>query len=927
MYKCGKPHTFQTTLMKKYLLLSLSIGINILCFSQAGQLDPAYDRDGMQTTTFLKGNVLSESGKKLLQQADGKILAITSLAFSQGVVARYLPNGTLDASYGRGGFTQIINVGFNAAVLQPDGKLVAAGNSFTVDGDFGVVRFKTNGQVDSSFGTNGKQITDFGFYEQAFGIAIQRDGKIVVVGGGEGDFQLARYTSNGSLDNTFSGDGKLLTDFGFFGEAHAVAIQPDGKIVVAGVVEGSNDFETSNFGIARYTTSGILDNTFSSDGKQTTDFGFYDNALAVAIQTDGKIVVAGTAFVSRGFVSTGNFAVARYTTAGTPDNAFSGDGKQTTDFSGAHDAAFALALQADGKIVIAGIATNVTQNYGVVRYTTNGTLDNTFSGDGKQQKDFGLYDAAYSVLIQTDGKIVLAGESFNDSNYDLSLARYTSGGVPDPTFSSDGFVFSFLPADAPVMYNGAASQSDGKLVVAGFVQHKVTGSPGGSDFAIARYNTNGILDNSFDFNGKLTTNLGSTDAATAVAIQSDGKIVVAGRSDTNIAVARYNSNGTLDNTFNGTGKVVFNLGAAGYASSVAIQPNGKIVIAGAVVGAIIDGQSIFDFVVVRFNSNGTPDNTFSGDGKMITDFGEDDVANDVVIQKNGKILVAGTSLVNPFESYFALARYNTNGTLDNSFSGDGKQVKNFRAGIINEANSVALQEDGKIVVAGSVSDGVQRSFLVARYNTIGNLDNSFNFSGFLAISFSGIDEAKSVVIQPDGKSVVGGGTSNGQEFALARIRLNGTLDPVFGSGGKQITSIPLNFGSINAVVISGSRLYAAGGYEFAPGIRGLTAAYRLGSVSVLASNDRVDELPANKAFGVSAQPNPASTYFTLRAQSSTSGSVQLRVLDVTGKLMEQQIMPANGSIDIGHHYQPGVYFIQVTQGNENTVLRLVKAGK
>jgi uncharacterized delta-60 repeat protein len=238
-----------------------------------------------------------------------------------------------------------------------------------------------------------------------------------------------------------------------------------------------------------------------------------------------------------------------------------------------------------------------------------------------------------------------------------------------------------------------------------------------------------------------------------------------------------------------------------------------------------------------------------------------------------------------------------------------------------------LQEDGKIVVAGMVSDFVELYFLVARYNTNGNLDNSFNLSGFLVIRFSGLDEAKSVVIQPDGKWVIGGGTSNGQQFALARIRLNGTLDPAFGSGGKQITSIPLNIGSINAVVLSGNRLYAAGGYEFGPGISGLTAAYQLGSVSVLASNGRVDELPANKAFGVSVLPNPASTYFTLRAQSSGGGSVQLRVIDVMGKLMEQRIMPANGTINIGHDYQPGVYFIQVTQANENTVLRLVKAGK
>ncbi|HTE31102.1 MAG TPA: hypothetical protein VK666_12060, partial [Chryseolinea sp.] len=158
--------------MRKYAILFLLIGIKIFCFSQAGQLDPAYDQDGIQTSSFVMGNVQSESGQKLLQQADGKILAIISLSFSEGLVARYLSNGTLDASYGSGGFTKVMNVGFKDAKFQSDGKLVVAGNAYVVDGDFGVVRFKTNGQVDSTFGINGVRITDFGFYDLAYGVAI-----------------------------------------------------------------------------------------------------------------------------------------------------------------------------------------------------------------------------------------------------------------------------------------------------------------------------------------------------------------------------------------------------------------------------------------------------------------------------------------------------------------------------------------------------------------------------------------------------------------------------------------------------------------------------------------------------------------------------------------------------------------------------------
>lgn len=910
--------------MKNFLLLFLLIGISILCYSQPGQLDPAYDRDGLQTTTFLKGNVMSEAGHKLLQQADGKILVATQLAFSQGVVARYLSNGTLDASYGSGGFSKIVNVGLVSAILQPDGKLVGAGNAYNgVDGDFGVIRFNTNGQIDSTFGINGIRKTDFGFYEQTFDIARQPDGKIVVVGGTNSDFAVARYTINGAPDNTFSGDGKLQTDFspGLFDEAHAVVIQTDGKIVVTGSA-------ASNFGVARYTAAGILDNTFSGDGKQITDFGFSDNPSDIAIQTDGKIVVAGTAFTGADFGAKGNFAVARYLTNGNPDNSFSGDGKQTTDFSNGHDAAFALAIQTDGKIIVAGLAVFGTSNFAIARYNTNGTPDGTFSDDGEQQKNFGDFDIAYSVLIQADGKILLAGQTFNDSNDNLAIVRYTSAGLPDPSFSADGAVLSFLPTDAPVMYSGAALQPDGKLVVAGSVHHKVSGSRGNSDFALARYFPNGVPDNSFDFNGKLTTDLGNTDVATAVAVQSNGKIVVAGLSDTNIAVVRYNPNGTFDNTFNGTGKVILRLGAAAQISAVAIQSDGKIVVAGALITERIDEQPFYDFIVLRFNTNGTPDNTFSGDGRMTTDFGANDLANDVKIQQDGKILAVGTSAEHPFSTFFALARYNSNGTPDNTFSGDGKQVRDFQASLINEAYSVAIQGDGKIIVAGDVSDVNERHFLVARYNTNGNLDMTFNATGFLQISFLGQDQAKSVVIQPDGKYLVGGGTVNGQQFALARIRPNATLDPAFGTGGKKTTAIPNNIGSINKIVISGNRLYAAGGYQFQPGIAGLTAAYQLGTVAAiqgiqLANNDRV----IDNAFAIHALPNPSLTYFTLRSQSSASGQVQIRIMDVTGKIMEQRIMPTNGSIDIGHRYQPGAYLIQVTQGKEMKVLHLIKSGR
>jgi uncharacterized delta-60 repeat protein len=304
---------------------------------------------------------------------------------------------------------------------------------------------------------------------------VQSDGKIVVAGRfydpatDNEDFALARYNTNGSLDKTFSGDGKQTTDFGSSDDyARALAIQSDGKILVAGGVydPASNN---EDFGLARYTTSGLLDNSFDGDGKQTTDFNYYDYANGVAIQSDGKIVVAGGVYDPA--TGSNDFGLARYNTNGLLDDTFDGDGKQTTDFGSSYDYARALAIQSDGKIVVAGgvydPATD-SDDFALARYNTSGALDNTFSEDGKQTTDFGnSYDYANAVAIQSDGKIVVAGGVYDPAtgNEDFGLARYTTSGLPDDTFDEDGKqTTDFLGADN---YANALAIGNNKLYVSG----------------------------------------------------------------------------------------------------------------------------------------------------------------------------------------------------------------------------------------------------------------------------------------------------------------------------------------------------------------------------------------------------------------------------------------------------------------------------
>ena len=328
---------------------------------------------------------------------------------------------------------------------QPYGAAGAVGDG--ANADFALARYNPNGSLDTSFSGDGKQTTDFGdpHYGTDFGaydVALQPDGNIVAVGrSGNGDFALARYdATDGSLDTSFSGDGKETTDLGGWEHGRAVAIQ-NGKIVVAGTSLHGAD---GNFALARYNPDGSLDTSFSGDGIQTSDFGVRHDAHAVAIQADGKIVVAGVSDSDDG-----NFALARYNDDGTLDPSFSGDGWQTTDFGG-RDYGHSMALGADGRIVVAGES---AVDFALARYNPDGTLDTSFSGDGKTTTDFGGLDRAFDLALQPDGKIVAAGTH----NGTFALARYegesTSGTAPTnsapPTISGTATEGAALAVNPP----------------------------------------------------------------------------------------------------------------------------------------------------------------------------------------------------------------------------------------------------------------------------------------------------------------------------------------------------------------------------------------------------------------------------------------------------------------------------------------------
>jgi uncharacterized delta-60 repeat protein len=438
------------------VLRILSIGFLLslgaaLSFAAPGDLDPGFGSGGKVTTPF---GTSTDNANAVIIQTDGKIIAIGSSFNGSNfdfALARYNPDGSLDTSFGTGGkVTTPIGAGSDtatAAALQPDGKIVVAGASLGTNSDFALVRYNPDGTLDTSFGTGGKVVTPFGSGNDGVSaLFIQPDGKIVAAGSsdsGNSDFALIRYNINGSLDTSFGTAGKVQTDFGSstFDAANAAVLQSNGKIVVVGYSLPTGI--DRDFALARYNADGTLDTSFGTNGKVITAFGSdADNLYAVAVQADGKIVAAGDSFDTS--ISNYTFALIRYNASGTLDTSFGVNGKVATDFSSNDDDAFAIAIQSNGKIVAAGRGFNGTNyDFALARYNPNGSIDSSFGSGGKLLTPFGSgNDEDRAVTLQTDGKIVAGGRSSNGSNNDFAVVRYLGDPVtsrPAPfDFDGDG---------------------------------------------------------------------------------------------------------------------------------------------------------------------------------------------------------------------------------------------------------------------------------------------------------------------------------------------------------------------------------------------------------------------------------------------------------------------------------------------------------
>lgn len=397
-----------------------------------------------------------------------------------------------------------------------------------------------------------------------------------------------------------------------------------------------------------------------------------------------------------------------------------------------------------------------------------GLPDLSFHHDGRQTLEWFGRDEATSVLVQPDGKILVAGTQSTNASPDWAVARFLPNGTLDSTFGTVGRVgVSFGGAE---FCTGMALQGDGKVVLVGYTNNGIDNT---NDFAVARLNANGTPDTTFDTDGKATISFGFDDRASGVVIQPDGKIVVAGSTDggsANFAFARLNANGTLDTTFDTDGKVESTFGGADFCTSVALQTDGKIV-----AGGFTNTSGTNDFAALRLNTNGSLDTTFDTDGRKTVGFGGDARANAVLVQSDGMIVLAGRWIDESADSDFAVVRLNADGTLNTHFSGDGRANFDFTAGGSETATAVAQQADGKLVVGGYTDNneaGGTYNFGVIRLMPNGFLDTSFNLFGKQQVNFGGDDKAYGMALQSDGDVLLAGSitpSSSVTHFAVARL--------------------------------------------------------------------------------------------------------------------------------------------------------------
>jgi uncharacterized delta-60 repeat protein len=705
--------------MKKTILFLLLL-LPILNFGQSGTIDLSFNNVG----TGLDGQVNAS-----VLQPDGKIIVVGAFTYydpnsltSRNRVARLNSDGSLDYTFNPG-------TGANSAVrsvcLQPDGKIIIAGNftSFNNNSNYKyIARLNSNGSLDNTF-----NLTGTGFDNSIYTVSIQSTGKIIVGGffnnynGNANSDYFIRLNSNGTFDDSFNVSG-TVSGSGAQYYVFNTKIQSDDKIIIVGIFNNYNGVARKS--IARVNSDGSLDTSFNPGTGLTLSSNTF--LSAIAIEQNGSIIIGG-AFNK--YDDTNRPGIARLNSNGTLD--LSTFNATSMLFYGSPYFQ-TICLENDGKIIVGigvGGGGTLRTEYGsgtLFRLDNNGDFDSSFICSTS---------AVLSSLIQPDGKIIIAG-SFDSCNgvSRSKIARINSASIGD-VYNNVDLTFNNSGTGLDNAIFTSALQLDGKIIVGGsFTNYNISNTV--SRNYIARLKSDGLIDTTFDpgsgFNGNVQT----------VALQPNGKVLVGGyftsfNGFSTNRIARLNTDGSLDTSFSITS------GADAEIFSIILQPNGKIIVAGNFL--TFNGDTTKKYIC-RLNTDGSIDTSFNTIG-----IGLDSNIRTVSLQSDGKIIIAGYFSNYNGISRNKLARLNSDGSLDTSFDvGIGPD------GLVRTS---AIDSNGKILIGGDFSNvnGVVR-YRLARFNSNGTFDNSYNNNPGPVYPFSSPGNATiyNILIQPDDRVLLGG---------------------------------------------------------------------------------------------------------------------------------------------------------------------------
>jgi uncharacterized delta-60 repeat protein len=842
----------------------------------AGTLDSTFGTNGVVTVQY---NGLPSPASEVVLQADGKIVILGTVTLNYeptGLITRYNSNGTLDTSFGVNGSVPIEVELFTASKigLQADGKLIVGGTNWR--GYFAVVRYSSNGTLDTSFGTNGLGVYDWSYneFQQSLAdMAVHTDGKIVLVGdytagqSNYADFSFARFNSDGTKD---IGNNMISFPNSRYNYGRAVVIQPDGKIIISGNMTDYDRGDT-HLSLVRLNPDGSLDKSAFGNGSGTvaTRLDFQNGRGALALQTDGKIIVAGNNF------SSGDLTLVRYNANGTLDTSFGGTGIVATDF-GADESLDDFVIQPDGKILVEGKASSLdTSDFLLFRYNSDGLLDTSFGTNGKVTTDFGnSADFARGIALQADGKAIVVGSNGTGG----ILARYDTGLSMTPTtltFDSvgayDGWILEFLENSnkggtlekkSNLMYVGDDAKDrqyrgilsfntdsipDNAVITSAQVKIKrqsfVGTNPVNTHGALLLEIRNGTFNNDIsltledfsaaagtgstrdtfsgaDANFVHTAALGNTNLGLINKLGVTQFRLLFSKDDNDDMGADYIKLFTGD-SINDHPKLVITYSTAGPGPAnqpPVITSNGggamadislpeKTTSVTAVTATDPDGQTLTYSITGGADAALFSINPSDGTLSFLT-APSYNAPNDAGLDHiyNVTVQVSDGTLTDSQELVITILNPPPASLLDPTFGTNGVVTTKIN-GLPTSTHDIVLQPDGRIITLGSV----QSQRVITRYNSNGSLDTSFGTNGSTYIEVTPFWGSK-IALQTDGKLIVAG--SSNSSFVAARYNSNGTsLDNTFGVNG--IATIPLvpenhSYGCSDLVIQPDGRIVIVG---------------------------------------------------------------------------------------------------------------------